>query len=314
MDITLERYSPDMAGEWDRFVAGSRNATFLMQRGYMDYHSHRFTDCSWIARKNGKIAALLPANITEDGVLQTHGGLTYGGWVLPEAHIDGNDLLEIFGQGIATWRREGIKALDYKPLPGIYALRPSEEDLYALWRLGAQQTECGLSSAIRLGEPLRFNQMQRRHLKRASSLQVVCEETTDIPDFMNMVEHCLADRHEVAPVHSAAEMALLKSRFPDRIRFFVAKLEGKIHAGMCIYDCGTVAHAQYIATTPEGRSQNLLSLLVNWLAGSLYQHCRYFDFGISTEDHGRWLNAGLVRQKCSYGATGVAYTRWHLAF
>ena len=39
---------------------------------------------------------------------------------------------------------------------------------------------------------------------------------------------------------------------------------------------------------------------------------KYLDFGISNEDHGRVLNEGLLRQKFSYGATGVAYRRYRL--
>ena len=40
---------------------------------------------------------------------------------------------------------------------------------------------------------------------------------------------------------------------------------------------------------------------------STQQGYRYFDFGISNEDHGRYLNEGLVRQKCRLGGRGIAY-------
>lgn len=46
-------------------------------------------------------------------------------------------------------------------------------------------------------------------------------------------------------------MRLLMDRFPDNIRLYVAEYEGTPHAGVCIYDTGLVAHAQYIATTPS---------------------------------------------------------------
>ena len=72
------------------------------------------------------------------------------------------------------------------------------------------------------------------------------------------------------------------------------------------------AHAQYIATTPRGRELNLLTPLFHWLITERYSSRDYFDFGISNEDHGRYLNAGLLRQKYSYGATGTVYTRYRL--
>ena len=43
------RYDASMAARWDEFVRMSRNGTMLHQRGYMDYHSARFKDCSLMA-------------------------------------------------------------------------------------------------------------------------------------------------------------------------------------------------------------------------------------------------------------------------
>lgn len=310
--MQIIRYTAEFASDWNRFVDDSRNGTFLLRRDYMDYHSDRFDDCSWIALKKGKPVALLPANLTADGVLHSHGGLTYGGWILPTAHLDGADLLEIFGEACEEWRRRGIAALDYKPVPYIYDRQPSAEDEYALFRLGAQLTECNISASIDLRNPGGFNKLRRRHLAKANSLPISVHETTDVVSFMAMLGECLAERHGVAPVHSAEELKLLMSRFPENIRLYVTEYEGGPHAGICIYDTGMVAHAQYIATSAPGRELNLLTPLVHWLVTERYAGRRYFDFGISTEEHGKYLNAGLLRQKYSFGATAVSYMRYHL--
>ena len=37
---------------------------------------------------------------------------------------------------------------------------------------------------------------------------------------------------------------------------------------------------------------------------------RFLDFGINTEDHGRFLNTGLLRQKEGYGARSTVYTAY----
>ena len=57
------RYDASMAARWDEFARMSRNGTMLHQRGYMDYHSDRFKDCSLVALHEGKLCALLPACI-----------------------------------------------------------------------------------------------------------------------------------------------------------------------------------------------------------------------------------------------------------
>lgn len=312
----ISRYEAGMKHEWDEFVSLSRNSTFLFQRDYMDYHADRFKDCSWVAHKKGRIVALLPANITEDKVLHSHQGLTYGGWILPTSHIDGEDMLDIFSEGIQTWKKLNITALDYKALPFIYAKQPSQDDLYALFRLGAEISGTNLSMAIDYNSPGLYNKLRKRILQKTSDIMNEVAELVEIEPFMDVLSRCLAERYDATPVHTLEELRLLKSRFPDRIRFFgvpSCKDDG-LAAAVCIFDTGTVAHAQYIATTEEGRKGNYLTPLFTRLIRNEFADCDYFDFGTSNEDNGKYLNTGLLRQKASFGATGVAYTRYYLKF
>lgn len=312
MEYRIIRYHDSKRREWDEFVGRSRNGTFLFMRAYMDYHADRFYDCSWMAYKDNRLMALLPANLTSGGTLHSHGGLTYGGWILPPAHLDGSGLLDIFTEACAVWRSVGIKALDYKTMPHIYCSRPSQEDEYALFRLGARLSECNLSATVDLRTPPVFNQQQRRHLAKARRLPVVTAGMTDIDAFMEILSDCLRERHDTVPVHSASEMKRLSESFPDNIRLFATYLYGEPPAAVCVYDTGTVAHAQYIATTSEGRRLNLLTPLFHWLMTERYASRNFFDFGICNEDHGRYLNSGLLRQKYSYGAGGTVYNRYFL--
>lgn len=314
--VSIDRYSPERKQEWDDFVSRSRNGTFLLQRGYMDYHSDRFRDSSWMAYQKGKLRAILPANIDDAGTLHSHQGLTYGGWITPMGHLDGEDLLEIFGRALEVWSKEGIRELDYKRMPYIYCRTPADEDLYALFRLGAVRTGCGLSSAINLREGVGFNQMQRRHLRKSQTLPFTISEEANVAPFMELLNACLQERHGVDPVHSCEEMQMLRNRFLDNIRVFVLRMDGAEtpQAGVCVYDTGIVAHSQYIATTPQARELNLLTPLFHHLITDVFADRPYFDFGISTEDNGRYLNTGLLRQKFSYGGTGVTYDRYSLKF
>lgn len=331
--ISVIRYTPDRRAEWDSFVASARNATFLFLRDYMDYHADRFSDCSWLAYKGSRLAAVLPADITDDATLHSHRGLTYGGWVLPTRHIDGGDLLHIFNEAIAVWRNEGIRALDYKSMPQIYCSSPSQEDEYALFRLGARLSECNLSETIPLGARLRqgvnsdsavsdtnsalpqdfYNKLRRRALTKCSQLDFRICETDNAEPLMHLVEQCLSERHSATPVHTTAEMQLLKDRFPHNIRFHLLEYAGSPQAAVCIFDTGRVAHAQYIATTPTARELNLLTPLFHTLITHTYASREYFDFGTSNENHGLVLNEGLLRQKASFGATGTACNRYLLS-
>ena len=46
--IDIRHYEPQSASEWNAFVAESKNGTFLFDRRYMDYHSDRFADSSFM--------------------------------------------------------------------------------------------------------------------------------------------------------------------------------------------------------------------------------------------------------------------------
>ncbi len=197
-EISLRRYCSADRQSWNEFVAASRNATFLFDRGYMDYHAERFADHSMIALKAGRPVALLPANIREEAgrsVLQSHGGLTYGGWILPARHFDASDMLRLFDMLAIYCRTEGISRLDYRPLPHIYHRMPSQEDIYALFRQGACLTEVNLSCAIDLSAHPGLNTQQRRNLRRAIATEgVVIEEMPDVAPFHKLLAGCLAAR------------------------------------------------------------------------------------------------------------------------
>jgi len=60
----------------------------------MDYHKDRFDDYSLMVYKNGKLIALLPANI-KDNIIYSHQGLSYGGIVYLK-EVKFKDSLEVF--------------------------------------------------------------------------------------------------------------------------------------------------------------------------------------------------------------------------
>lgn len=311
---SLQRYSPAFSTQWDNMAANSAQGTLLHMRPYMDYHADRFTDHSLVALHHGRPKALLPADITPDGVLHSHRGLTYGGWLTPMRHFDGSDMLGLFAALRRYCLENGITALDYKPVPSIYHKTPAQDDIYALWREGAVPTGCQLSCCIDLRCNPGFNTLQRRHLRKASALQPRIGPTSDIDGFWQMLRTCLAERHDARPVHTVAEMQRLMKAFPQNIHLFSAEADGHMAAGVCIYETDTTAHCQYIATTPEGRRLNMLAPLFDWLINRRFAEKRYFDFGTSNEEGGRVLNEGLLRQKNSYGGSGCAYTRWYINY
>lgn len=312
--ITLKIYSPSQHSEWNHFVYGAKNSTFIHLREYMDYHNMRFHDSSLVAyNKDGKIVGVLPANRVGD-TLYSHQGLSYGGWLVHAKHFDVSSMLHIFEAMRDFLPQIGIRKLIYKPSPHIYHSYPSEEDIYAIFRFDGQLLTSTISASVPIADALRFNENARRAEKNAKALGVTVEETEDYAPYWDILSTMLNTRYNVNPVHTLAEMQLLKSLFPINIRLFTANYEGRVLGGVLIYNTGIVAHAQYIAASDEGKEKKVLPLIFDYLINKEFKQCKYFDFGTSNEQNGRYLNEGLSMQKTGMGGRGIVYNSYQLEF
>lgn len=309
--ISIELYKPCDKPVWDDFVRLARNATFLHLRDYMDYHSDRFHDFSLVAREDGKVVALLPA-CREGHTLFSHRGLTYGSWLLPLRHFDVTTMLELWAQASGFLREQGIAHIVYKPVPHIYHRYPCEEDLYAIFRAGGSLIESNISTTIDLDEPLPLDRGNKRNVNLAIKSGVVVQQSANWSGYWQVLDNLLVSKYGRHAVHSLDEIMLLHSRFPENIKLYTATVEDELLAGVVLYCCGgEVAHCQYIASTERGRQLKALTLLFSHLIDEMGQAgYRYFDFGISTEDGGQYLNEGLVRQKCRLGGRGIVYNTY----
>ena len=301
-----------MAARWDEFARMSRNGTMLHQRGYMDYHSDRFKDCSLVALHEGKLCALLPACIEGD-TLWSHRGLTYGGWLVPLKHFDATVMVEVMDAACQWMVGNGIKRLVYKPVPHIYHRYPCEEDLYALFRHQAKLIETNISTTIDLTCPLPLDRGNKSGANAARKAGIQVGPSEDWEGYWRLLSSLLDERYGTRPVHTLDEMRLLHGRFPDGIRLYTATLDGEMLAGVVMYLSQPVAHCQYIGASPQGKDSKALTLLFDYLIGEAKASgYRYFDFGISNEDHGRYLNEGLVRQKSRLGGRGIVYNTFEI--
>ena len=306
----LRRYSPEQADVWNVFVQQSKNGTFLFDRRYMDYHSDRFCDHSLMIYRRGRLYALLPANVGKDGTLESHGGLTYGGLIMSR-HCTGAEVTEVMRLLCDYWRAEGYKKVLYKPVPWIYHQQPSEEDLYALFAVcDAKIVARGLSQTICRDDRNAMYRIREMGRRRAEAEGIIIEESTQLAPFWEILTLNLKKRYQLKPVHTLSEMELLRSRFPENIRLFVASREEEILAGTVLYITDKVVHSQYIAASAEGRKCHALDLLFTKVVDKALETHPFFDFGISTELDGDYLNEQLAYQKEGFGARGICYDHY----
>ena len=306
-----EPYDSTKKGEWDSFVASSRAPHFLFLRDYMDYHADRFEDASLLLYDGSRLGALLPANRDGD-IVRSHGGLTFGGLVTDDS-MTAHRMLTAFDAALDQQRETGAHTLVYAPVPHIYHVVPAEEDLYALFRFGARLVRRDLSSTIDQSRRPRPSKGRRATSKRAAGEGLTIERNLEFEKFMALETALLETRYGIRPTHTAEEIEMLAQRFPESIKLFAASDGSEQLAGVIVYETERVAHAQYIAASEEGRRRGAVDAVIAYLLDQVYAAKAYFDFGISTENDGTYLNPGLVRNKESYGARGVTYDRYELA-
>ncbi len=325
--MTVIPYSVNKREDWDSFVRRSKNGTFLLQRGFMDYHADRFFDCSVMvyegitpadgyqeeAPDSKGLVALFPANwVEEEACVYSHQGLTYGGLlVLPE--VTQTDVLRIL-RAVLLYYQSYLQArrVVVKPIPYIYSGIPSGEELYALFRAGAVLKSRQVSTVVSMAHPVKMRTLRMRQARKAIEHGFYIDRMTEgdhetLEEYWHLLDEVLETHHHVHPVHSVEEMRLLMQRFPKEIKLYLVRRDRQIVAGTVIFETPHVAHVQYIASGEEGRAYGALDLLFRHLISERYKQVEYVDFGISTEHAGAFLNEGLIFQKEGFGGRAVCY-------
>ena len=209
----------------------------------------------------------------------------------------------------------GYKRITYKAVPSIYHRAGSDDDLYALFRLGAVRTRCDLSAAIDLNNRLKKSDRRVRSHKKANALGVSVLAGLELASPMwDVLRENLAEKHDAKPVHSLGEILLLARRFPENLMFVAGLLNGEVVAAVVTFASENVHHAQYIAANALGREACALD--------AVFEHCighaqargaRWFDFGTSNEDAGTVLNEGLYQFKTEFGGGGVIHEFYEMS-
>jgi len=154
---------------------------------------------------------------------------------------------------------------------------------------------------------IKFSERRRRGSKQANKQGIVVKQSADYTEYIKLLSEILQKYHDTKPVHTVEELELLASRFPENIKLYAAYKDDKMLAGVVVFETEKVAHAQYIANSDEGRQCGALDAVMDYIINQQYANKEYFDFGVSTENSGMYLNEGLVTQKQEFGGRGIVY-------
>ena len=292
---------------WNDLIENSDCPHFMFNRDFMDYHSDRFQDYSLLVKKDESVIACMPANILDD-VLYSHQGLSFGGLLINKKYNRAINVKDIIRTIIEFAYQHGVSKLIYKFVPSIYHLRPSCADYYALRLYSVCNEVCHLSSTLVLLNELRLNSLRKRNIKKAirnNLCTIIDSHRWD--DYWEILKNRLLDKHNTYPVHTINEIKSLNKKFPEKLKLSVVIDDSsEVVAGIVMFESCRVAHAQYIAIASSSEKMGALDILFSELLNYYREnYFMYFDFGISTEDDGGYLNEGLCSFKEGFGATST---------
>lgn len=315
MSLSVRPFTEKDAGPWDTFCQSAFQSTLLHTRLFLSYHGDRFIDCSLIIEEEGEWLGLFPAalNAHEPTCVTSHPGITYGG-VLHQGRLQGIRMIEALKIVQQYYIALGYSKLLYKAVPAFYHRWPAQDDLYALFRLGAQRIRCDISSTIDLQNRRLVSQRRKRGFKKAIKTGIaIIEGTHHLAALWEVLTYNLANKHRAKPVHSLAEITSLAQRFPENIRCVCGVIDNMVVAGIVLFITPIATHAQYIASSQYGYEISALdAIFEHCINAALNEGKRWFDFGISTDQGGLLLNEGLYDFKTEFGGGGTVHEFFEL--
>lgn len=315
--LSVRPLEDDDVAAWEDLVAAAQNATFLHSRRFLGYHGDRFEDHSLVVTDaKGAVVGLLPAArdlVVADRVV-SHPGSTYGGLVHAGA-LRGEKTLQVLQDACEVYRAAGFRSFRYKTVPAMYHGNPVADDLYALFRLGADRYRADLAVTVDLDAVVPVRRNRRRNLEDAAQagLRVVTGAEW-LPAFWQVLTGNLMKKFGVSPAHTLAEVQDLCVRFPEQITCHAVVDGDDLVAGLVNFHTPRVLHCQYSAASSRGFAMNALDLGFAWsIADARERGNRYFDFGVCNEQEGRVLNSSLYDFKISFGAGSTLHEFFEIA-
>jgi len=312
--IDVVKYSENYKDKWDKFIFdNSMNGTFLQSRAFLEYHKDRFCDHSLLFIKAGAVVAVCPAcEVDGDNGKQflSHMGSTFGGLVIDKNCNNISNVSEIFEAFETYIKNNNFKYVFVKNTNTIFCKDNCNLLDYFFYKNGySNYDELSFafdfkkwnSNDVFLNFKSKTRNLYRTSLKSELMLRRI-NSKEDIKNFYDILCDSLK-KYDTKPVHSLEELYdLADNRIPNYVRFYGVFHQEKMVAGSMVFIINDVFHTQYLCADRD----SLYLKPMDFMDGNLIilahdEGYKFFSFGISTEDHGRYLNEGLAKYKEGFG-------------
>tara|TARA_A100001011_G_C14296805_1_gene838804 strand:+ start:704 stop:1636 length:933 start_codon:yes stop_codon:yes gene_type:complete len=302
--IEIKLFDDSCKNEWDEFIENSNVTSFLLKRDFIEYHKENYEENSLMVYKNEKLIYIIPACKIEKTFSSFH-FLTYGGIILSNDSYKFLDIEQSFREVIDYVKTTlNLKNITIKRIPFIYYKKPNEDDLYLMFKNDFKLIGRQLSSTFNLND---FNipNKKKYNYRKCINNGIELIECLDSKNLIDIMSYNLK-KYKKKPVHNYNQLNYLKSKFPNNIMFYEAKLNSEPLGGCIIFKVNRCIHIQYLCSTDLGRKKRVVDFIVNELV-KIYSDYEFLDYGISTENNGEFLNYTLLNAKRELGFDSICY-------
>lgn len=312
----VERYQDSLESDWDDFVLNhSANGTFLQTRNFLNYHpKERFEDASLIVFEKNKLIAVIPAcAIYENSGIElfSHKGSTFGGIIIKKDYYVAEKVINIV-KVLDSYIKQRYKKLTLKITSDLFSSLPSDLLQYVLTYLGFK-SYVELSTYIDLisipEDVTRiFDRNKIRNIAKCDKQGLMfreLENDLEIEDFYKLLKINLS-KYDLKPIHTVEEIKNFKyDRIPNNVKFYgVFKDNKEVSGGMMfVFNQTNVIHAQNLSADYRFSEYSPITYMYYRVIKQAKEDgYKALSWGISTENQGKMLNMGLIRNKESYGS------------
>lgn len=319
--LEIKEYDSAMKEFWDDFVLNkSINGTFLQTQNFLDYHhKSRFIDRSLIIVDScNNIYCVIPGCIIiEDDkkIFYSHKGSSYGGLIISKKYYQARyvqEMLSLFENYIDY---NGFTNIVLKTTPNIFSKETPALLEYMLTYYNFQNY-CELNAYLDLqciNEDIfsSFNANKRKLVKKMIKEKlsfVELQGDNDVKNFHRLLKINLS-KYGAVPIHSIEELLEFKNkRLKNFVRFFGVYKDDILLASGMVFEFPEigVVHTQNLSTDPFKDYGKLDPITFLYYSVIKYYKCenwKRLSWGISTEECGKILNFGLIKNKENYGST-----------
>lgn len=318
--ISIEEYKEENRQEWENFVDNSNNGTMFHKIQFLDYHYQgKFDFKHYIFRRNGKIIAVLPGGIKDNGkTYWSPIGASYGSFVTDDIHY--SDSLDIVDAFLKYAKENGYEDVYLIPPPFIYNKNYNQHLEYSMLYRKFDFELHYISHAIDLkhGDDFLkyFDKTSRKTLHkilREKKLSIV--ESDDYETFYKiLIEN--KSRHNVKPTHSLEDMIKIRELMPENVKLFMVYYNDIPIAGSWLFLCNSnVVLCFYNMLLYEYEELKPIYLImyetVRW---SIANNYKWVDIGVSQDTKAEdpmTPSLNLIQFKERFDARGVLRTTYH---